>query len=179
MVFCQPPRDFENSIEFIGMTLQSIKAHSFAVVSIFSLKIAFSTFHLLILLSYFCQNLTSQNPKSMNSFGDRVKELREKKQLLQKHIAGKLDIDTPMLSKIERGERRAKREQVLQLAEIFDVDQNELIVLWLADKVYEVIKDEDVASSALRVAEKNINTRKKPQNHEAGFCDNERTGKTI
>lgn len=90
----------------------------------------------------------------MNSFGSRVKELREKRHLLQKHIAGKLDIDTPMLSKIERGERRPKREQVLRFAEVLHVDQNELITLWLADKVYEVIKDEDVASSALKVAEK-------------------------
>jgi transcriptional regulator with XRE-family HTH domain len=90
----------------------------------------------------------------VNTFGERIKQLREQRCLLQKHIAGKLDIDTPMLSKIERGERRAKREQVLQVAEIFKVNQNELITLWLADKVYEVIKDEDVASRALKVAEK-------------------------
>lgn len=90
----------------------------------------------------------------MNAFGEHIRQLREQRGLLQKHIVGKLDIDTPMLSKIERGERRAKREQVLQLAEIFNVDQNELITLWLADKVYEVIKDEDVASNALKVAEK-------------------------
>lgn len=90
----------------------------------------------------------------MNNLGERVRQLRELQGLLQKHVAGKLDIDTPMLSKIERGERRAKREQVLQLAEIFNIGQNELITLWLADKVYEVIKDEDVAPSALKVAEK-------------------------
>lgn len=96
----------------------------------------------------------------MNTFGERIKKLREQRCLLQKHIAGKLDIDTPMLSKIERGERKAKREQVLHFAEIFNINKNELITLWLADKVYEVIKDEDVASNALKVARKNINTQK-------------------
>ncbi len=89
----------------------------------------------------------------MNKFGDRVKELREQKELLQKHIASKLDIDTPMLSKIERGERRAKREQVLLFSQALGADKNQLITLWLADRVYEVIKDEDLAKDALRVAE--------------------------
>lgn len=89
----------------------------------------------------------------MNKFGGRVKELREQKELLQKHIASKLDIDTPMLSKIERGERRAKREQVLLFSKVFGVDENQLITLWLADRVYEIIKDEDLAKDALKVAE--------------------------
>lgn len=43
----------------------------------------------------------------MNMFGYRVKELREQKFLLQRHIAAELDVDTPMLSKIERGEHKA------------------------------------------------------------------------
>ena len=49
------------------------------------------------------------------SFGQRIKELRENKKLLQRHLAASLEIDTPMFSKIERGERKAKREQVLKL----------------------------------------------------------------
>ena len=79
----------------------------------------------------------------MNKFGDRVRELREQQNLLQRQVAGKLDIDTPMLSKIERGERRAKREQVIIFSEILSADQNELITLWLADRVYEIVKDEE------------------------------------
>ena len=97
----------------------------------------------------------------MNKFGDRVRKLREEQNLLQRHVAAELDIDTPMLSKIERGERKAKREQVIELAKLFKVDRKELLTLWLADRVYEVIKDENTASNALRLAESQINYKKK------------------
>ena len=90
------------------------------------------------------------------SFGDRVKELRESKELLQRQLAASLEIDTPMFSKIERGERRAKREQVLKLAELLQTDVNDLLTVWLADKVYEIVKDEELAEGALRVAESTL-----------------------
>ena len=45
-------------------------------------------------------------------FGERIKVLCESKDLLQRQLAASLEIDTPMYSKLERGERRAKREQV-------------------------------------------------------------------
>ena len=98
----------------------------------------------------------------MNKFGDRVRELREQQNLLQRQVAVKLDIDTPMLSKIERGERRAKREQVITFSETLSADQNELVTLWLADRVYEIVKDEDLAKEALKVAEMECEYFKKP-----------------
>jgi len=61
--------------------------------------------------------------------GKRIKELREEKGLLQRQLAAELEIDSPMYSKIERGERRAKREQVIKLAKLFQVDENELLTL--------------------------------------------------
>lgn len=42
--------------------------------------------------------------------GKRIKELREEQGLLQRQLAAILEIDTPMFSKIEHGDRRAKRE---------------------------------------------------------------------
>ncbi|HBX52018.1 MAG: transcriptional regulator [Bacteroidetes bacterium RIFOXYA12_FULL_35_11] len=97
----------------------------------------------------------------MNRFGEKVRKLREEHNLLLRHLASKLDIDSAQLSKIERGERRAKREQVLLIAEIFEVDKEDLLSLWLATKVYEMLKDEDSAQSALKVAEKEITRKKK------------------
>jgi transcriptional regulator with XRE-family HTH domain len=49
-------------------------------------------------------------------FADRIKELREKKQMVQRQFAAALETDTPMYSKIERGDRRAKREQITVIA---------------------------------------------------------------
>lgn len=89
-------------------------------------------------------------------FGERIRELRESKELLQRQLAASLEIDTPMFSKIERGERRAKREQVLLLAELLDTNVNDLLTLWLADQVYDLVKDEEIAAQALKVAEEEV-----------------------
>lgn len=51
--------------------------------------------------------------------GDKIKELRDEHGVLQRQLAALLEIDTPMFSKIERGDRYAKRTQVIQLAEYF------------------------------------------------------------
>lgn len=90
----------------------------------------------------------------------KIKELRESRGLLQRQLAASLEIDTPMFSKIERGERRAKREQVLKLAELLQTDANELLTVWLADQVYEIVKDEETAAGALKVAESTLNYSK-------------------
>ncbi|EXY96496.1 putative dNA-binding protein [Bacteroides fragilis str. 3998 T(B) 4] len=62
-----------------------------------------------------------------------------------------------MFSKIERGDRRAKRTQVIQLAEYFKIDKNELLTLWLADKVLDAIEGEDeLKQNAIKVAEEKM-----------------------
>ncbi len=48
-----------------------------------------------------------------------------------------------MFSKIERGDRRAKRSQVIQMAEYFHVDEKEMLNLWLADKILDALEGED------------------------------------
>lgn len=95
-----------------------------------------------------------------NQFGDRIRQLREKQNLLLRQVAPKLEMDTPMLSKIERGERMAKREQVTVISKIFNVPEEDLLSLWLADKVYDVVKDEKLANEAMKLAEKKINFTK-------------------
>jgi len=89
-------------------------------------------------------------------FGEYIRNLREAKGLLQRQLSAKLDIDTPMYSKIERGERRAKREQVFILAEYLDASYDELLTLWLADQVVDIIKDEKLAPRVLKAAEKQM-----------------------
>ena len=48
--------------------------------------------------------------------GNKIMELRDKHEVLQRQLAAFLEIDTPMFSKIDRGDRRAKRSQVILLA---------------------------------------------------------------
>lgn len=88
--------------------------------------------------------------------GKRIKELREARELLQRQLAASLEMDTPMFSKIERGERRAKREQVVKLAELLQADPNELLTLWLTDQITDLVKDESNAEKALNLVIKNV-----------------------
>ena len=93
--------------------------------------------------------------------GNRIKELRENQGLLQRQLSAQLEIDTPMFSKIERGERRAKREQVLKIAKLLKADEKELLALWLGDQIMEIVTDEDQALQALKMAEEQIEYLKK------------------
>ena len=89
-------------------------------------------------------------------FSERIKELRIQNQLPQRQLAAALSIDTATYCKIEKGERKAKREQVEIIAQVLNVDKNELVTLWLADKVYDVVGDEINAQDILNVVNENI-----------------------
>lgn len=78
--------------------------------------------------------------------GNKIKEFRDKHDVLQRQLAAYLEIDTPMFSKIERGNRRAKRSQVILLAKYFHIDEKEMLSLWLADKVLDALEGEDELS---------------------------------
>ena len=91
--------------------------------------------------------------------GNKIRELRDEQKLLQRQLAAVLEIDTPMFCKIERGDRRAKREQVVKLAELLHQDENEMLKLWLADKVIDAVGNENDSAlkrDAIKVAQKAI-----------------------
>lgn len=89
--------------------------------------------------------------------GNKIKELRDEQGVLQRQLAALLEIDTPMFSKIECGDRYAKRTQVIQLAEYFKINKNELLTLWLADKVLDAVEGEDeLKQKVIEVAQERI-----------------------
>ena len=53
-----------------------------------------------------------------------------------------LDIDAGLFSKIERGERPAKREQVIALTSILHTNEKKLLTLWLAKQIKEITESE-------------------------------------
>ncbi|MBE99934.1 MAG: transcriptional regulator [Flavobacterium sp.] len=89
-------------------------------------------------------------------FGERMRELRIKQNMLLRQLASKLDVDTSIISKVERGDRQLKKEQIPLLAEILNADREELLTLWLADQIMDVLKDEKLADEALKTVSKNI-----------------------
>lgn len=92
----------------------------------------------------------------MQTFGQIIRANREKHGLLLRQLAAQLDIDTAILSKIERGERKPNREQILKLAEILKLDKDELLIQYLSEKIAYEIVDEDVAAKTLKVAEQKV-----------------------
>ena len=90
-------------------------------------------------------------------FGRKIKELREERGLVQRQLSAALEIDTPMYSKIERGERKAKRSQIPIMAQMFEIDEKELLTIWLADKVLDTVEgEEDVRHDALVYAQREM-----------------------
>ena len=92
--------------------------------------------------------------------GNKIRSLRDEQGILQRQVAAYLEIDTPMFSKIERGDRRAKRSQVIQMATYFKVDEKEMLTLWLADKVLDALEGEDeLKLTAIETAKDAVTTQ--------------------
>jgi transcriptional regulator with XRE-family HTH domain len=96
----------------------------------------------------------------MKNLGETLRELRENKQLPLRTVAAYLDIDPAIMSRIERGQRKASRKQIIKLAEYFNVSENELIIAWLSDKVVYELADEELGIEALKVAEEKVKYNK-------------------
>lgn len=92
----------------------------------------------------------------MYNLGENIRKLRLEKALPLRTVAAYLDIDQAILSKIEHGQRKASREQVVKLAEFFKVEEEDLLVLWLSDKLLYEVADEEVALKALQMAEEKV-----------------------
>ena len=76
---------------------------------------------------------------------------------LRQAISAALEMDNALYCKIERGDRIAKRKQVVKLAKLFEVDSDTLLSLWLADKLIVTIGNEDeLAQKALNIVQEQI-----------------------
>ena len=83
-------------------------------------------------------------------FGNKIRSLRENKGLVLRQVAAVIEVDTATISKIERGDRQAKEEQLELLAKLLYADIEELKTLWLAEKVYQTVKGKVEAKDALK-----------------------------
>lgn len=91
--------------------------------------------------------------KKLITFGERIRQLRIEQNLPQRKVAVKLDIDASLLAKYERNERQPSKELITKIAEIFNVNREELIKEALTDKIAYQILNEEADSKILRVAE--------------------------
>jgi len=90
------------------------------------------------------------------TFGKYIRELREEKQLLLREVASQINMDTALLSKIERGSRIARKEHVEALAKVLKHNKSELLQFWMADKIVFMIKDEKNSIEILSIVEEKL-----------------------
>tara|TARA_R110001583_G_scaffold114863_1_gene265280 strand:- start:8856 stop:9140 length:285 start_codon:yes stop_codon:yes gene_type:complete len=92
----------------------------------------------------------------MNELGQELRKVREAKNILLRQVSSFLEVDTALMSKIERGERNLHRDQVIKLSEYYNVSQSKLITLWLSDKVLNTLVNEPLAIYGIKNALKKI-----------------------
>ena len=88
--------------------------------------------------------------------GEKLRELREAKGLVKRLVAAELEVDTAYISKMESNEKPVSRQHLKKLSVLLGIAEDELLTLWLADKVYDVVKDEEVAIRAMHVVEDHV-----------------------
>ncbi len=82
-------------------------------------------------------------------FGQKVKELRERKGLVQRQVAAELEVDTAYISKVENEEKAISRNQIPKLSKLFKVSENDLETIWLSDKIMNLLNDEENSLSVI------------------------------
>ncbi|MBK9329759.1 MAG: helix-turn-helix transcriptional regulator [Sphingobacteriales bacterium] len=63
----------------------------------------------------------------MSYLGQKIREAREKQNLLLRQVAAHIEVDTALMSKAERGERNLNREQVIKLAQLLKASEDDFI----------------------------------------------------
>lgn len=102
-----------------------------------------------IIFDYICPI----NKTNVKQVGEIIREKREEKGWLLRHLSAELDIDQALLSKIERGERKATKEQIQKFASVLGLKKDELMLQYLSENIaYEVVSEKN-ALEVLQVAE--------------------------
>lgn len=85
------------------------------------------------------------------TLGDKLRELREFNNMVQRQVGAIIDVDGAFISKVENNEKPIKRDHLKILAKLFKVNESELQTLWLADKVRNILKEEPEAMEVIKL----------------------------
>ena len=84
--------------------------------------------------------------------GEKLKELQEARRLVQRQLTVDLQVDTAYISKMEYNEKPVSRTDWKKLSKIYSVSENELLPIWLADKVLQLVENKKYSVQALEMA---------------------------
>lgn len=86
----------------------------------------------------------------MNSFGEYLRNRREQLGLPLRKVAAELDIDTSILSKIERSERVATKEKLPILAKTLEIQDKEIQIEFIQSTVLSELGDLEFLADGLK-----------------------------
>jgi len=92
----------------------------------------------------------------MNSFGEYLRNRREQLGLPLRKVAAELDIDTSILSKIERSERVATKEMLPTLAKTLEIQDKEIQIEFIQSTVLSELADLEFLADGLKNVLKKI-----------------------
>jgi transcriptional regulator with XRE-family HTH domain len=92
----------------------------------------------------------------MNSFGEYLRNRREQLGLPLRKVAAELDIDTSILSKIERSERVATKEMLPTLAKTLEVQDKEIQIEFIQSTVLSELGDLEFLADGLKIVLKKL-----------------------
>ncbi len=92
----------------------------------------------------------------MNSFGEYLRKRREQLGLPLRKVAAELDIDTSILSKIERSERVATKEMLPTLAKTLEIQDKEIQIEFIQSTVLSELGDLEFLADGLKNVLKKI-----------------------
>jgi transcriptional regulator with XRE-family HTH domain len=91
------------------------------------------------------------------SFGEYIRHLRTKEELTLTQLGAKLDLDSANLSKIENGKRDFDEKRLTLLAQVFNLDLEELKTEFYGEQFAIKIYENQCSIETLKVAEQKLN----------------------
>jgi HTH-type transcriptional regulator, competence development regulator len=90
------------------------------------------------------------------TFGETLRKLREDRDMPLRELASILEIDQSTLSKIERNERKAGKELIEKIANVFNMKESELRINFMSDIIAYELLHEEHSIDILKVAEEKL-----------------------
>lgn len=92
----------------------------------------------------------------MQTFGELIRGLRKQNKLTLTQLAAKLEMDSANLSRIENGKRDLDERKLQLLADLFQLNMEELKTEYYSEKFAKKIYEVDCSENTLMVAEQKV-----------------------
>jgi fido (protein-threonine AMPylation protein) len=87
---------------------------------------------------------------------DYLKEGRTSKEWSLRKLSTETSIDYSLLNKFEKGDRIPTKPQINRLLEVLQLDKKETLTLWLGEKIYRIVENEEFYTESMMVADRKI-----------------------